>query len=223
MTFQLFPTTGKRPEHRYIRERWVIEGTLELTSATHFGSGSADEITDMPVFLDEATQRPLLPGSSIAGALRNYLREFEVGYGAEFSTDEKEMEKERRRLNALLFGTPRGDDAGRQSVLTVFDALGKAAGYEIRDGVSIDGSTRTASEYQKYDIQLLSAGSTFDLRFELSLGMPIAIDEASANQAYEAERRKVLMALASALSGLQNGEIALGGRKRRGYGRCQVN
>jgi CRISPR/Cas system CSM-associated protein Csm3 (group 7 of RAMP superfamily) len=56
-------------------------------------------------------------------------------------------------------------------------------------------------------MQLLAAGSTFDLRFEL------AISGASAD---------LREALATALDGLEHSEITLGARKRRGFGQVSV-
>ena len=61
-----------RTTHRFIRERWIITGKLELTSPAHFGSGESDSFTDMPILLNEVDGRPLLPGTSITGALLNY-------------------------------------------------------------------------------------------------------------------------------------------------------
>ena len=63
---------AERTEHRSIKERWVITGTLHLETPAHFGNGDANAISDMPLLLNEVDQKPLLPGTSIAGALRNY-------------------------------------------------------------------------------------------------------------------------------------------------------
>ena len=72
---------NKRTSHRSLIERWVIKGNLLLETPAHFGNGDADALTDMPLLLDEVEGKPLLPGTSIAGALRNYLRELDLGYG----------------------------------------------------------------------------------------------------------------------------------------------
>ncbi|MCI0626822.1 MAG: hypothetical protein L0387_35105, partial [Acidobacteria bacterium] len=98
--------------------------------------------------------------------------------------------------------------ASFQSWLIVDDALGEEAGLELRDGVAISPKTRTAEENQKYDIELLAAGTTFQLGLELWLAAsdPVA----------------PLGALVTALKGLEEGEIGLGQRKRRGLGQCHV-
>ena len=71
----------RRATHQEVRERWVIRGTLVLETPAHFGVNEPDNVLDMPVLLDESDGEPLLPGASIAGALRNYLREIESGDG----------------------------------------------------------------------------------------------------------------------------------------------
>lgn len=190
-----------RTSHRSIVERWVIKGTLVLQTPAHFGNGDADPLTDMPLLLDEAHGNPLLPGTSIAGALRNYLREREYGYGEAEAKDSQ---------TSLLFGSPRvTDEDGAQSPLIIDDAKGTSAGFELRDGVAIDPETRTAADDKKFDMQLLAAGSTFDLRFELAVG------KGKASQ-------QLRDALFTALHGLEQGDITLGARKRRGFGQVTV-
>ncbi len=180
---------------RKVVERVLIEGTLRLQTPAHFGNGDIVGVTDMPLLRDPLEGKPLLTGASLAGALRNYLREYEHGYGASSG-----------RLADDLFG----NIAGRTSVqswLMIDDALGDSPGTELRDGVAIDPRTRTAEKGKKYDIELLQAGTTFPLSFELLL---------------TADNKNLLGALALALQGLESGEIGLGQRKRRGFGQCKV-
>ena len=182
-------TTTIRPSrqtHRLIRERWVIKGDLIFDTPVHFGGGTAGDFTDMPILLDELSQDPLLPGTSIAGALRNYLREWQRGDGIPFPSRPKEgsdeekneiflqRKKSEQNLAAtLLFGGYRGDDDGIQSPLIIDDSIGKNVRFELRDGVAIDGTTRTAADDKKFDMELLAAGTTFPLRFELIARAPL--------------------------------------------------
>ena len=188
-------------KEREIASRVVVQGTLKLITPTYLGNGDADGLLDMPLLRDVLQGLPLLTGTSIAGALRNYLRIRERGYHRK----EKKM-----GLASLLFGAVKEDDDGEQSPLIVDDALGDAVQTEIRDGVKIDYKTRLAKEKQKYDFELLPAGTTFQLRFELLLPR----DKATA--------RQMRSALALALHGLESGEIAIGARRTRGFGRCKV-
>jgi CRISPR/Cas system CMR subunit Cmr4 (Cas7 group RAMP superfamily) len=60
---------------RGIQERIVVEGTLILETPTHLGNGDAEGPLDMPLLLDPLKGKTLLTGTSIAGALRNYVWE----------------------------------------------------------------------------------------------------------------------------------------------------
>ncbi len=57
-------------------ERIHISGCLTLMTPTHFGNGAVrgDALVDMALLLDEADGTPFIPGTTIAGALRAYLR-----------------------------------------------------------------------------------------------------------------------------------------------------
>jgi CRISPR/Cas system CSM-associated protein Csm3 (group 7 of RAMP superfamily) len=189
---------------REIAKRVLVEGTLALVTPARFGGGEPDDLLDMPLLLDAVEQRALLTGTSIAGALRNYLRAREVGYGGKEGSDS---------LCVALFGREQGAKEGLHSVLLTHDALSETPGRpatELRDGVAIDPRTRTAEDKKKFDIELLEAGTRFTLRFELLL------------PEHPEEQQRLLLALAIALQGFERGEIGLGARKRRGLGRCRI-
>lgn len=174
---------------RGIKERIVVTGKLVLETPTHLGNGDAEGPLDMPLLLDPLEGKALLTGTSIAGALRNYLGQQSPSQAA------------------LLFGNVT-DEESIQSPLIVDDALGGEPEVELRDGVAIDPRTHTAQDGKKFDMELLVAGTEFPLSFELL----VLKDEAT----------DLCQAFALALQGLEKGEIHLGRRKRRGFGRCQV-
>jgi CRISPR/Cas system CSM-associated protein Csm3 (group 7 of RAMP superfamily) len=188
---------------REIVERILIEGDLVLETPAHFGGGEAGSLSDMPLFVDPLEEKALLTGSSLAGALRSYLRARELGYWQRETPD---------CLAASLFGPLQFGESpaeeGEQSPLIVYDALGEQPVVELRDGVAIKPETRTAEPKKKYDIELLEAGTTFLIRLELLVT--------------EKDRGRLLRGLAIALQGLERGEIRLGARKRRGLGQCRV-
>jgi CRISPR/Cas system CSM-associated protein Csm3 (group 7 of RAMP superfamily) len=180
--------------------RWVITGDMILESAAHFG-GPATPSSDMAVLRDPKEGVPLLPGTSIAGALRSYLANYLGGYGSvKHPLEDSKV--------STLFGTPRADESGPQSPLIVFDSLGKlpdGLSIEIRDGVSIAPEHGTAETGKKFDMEVLPAGTIFPLRFELIVeGLDKEPD--------------LLSLLVAALSGLTKGEISLGARRSRGLG-----
>ena len=184
---------------RKITGRTIISGTLVLDSPAHFGNGDVAGITDMPLLRDPSDGiTPLLTGSSIAGAMRCYLRELENGYGI----ISHKQDYSERLFGGLINATT------NQSWLLIDESLGREAGIELRDGVSLEPSTRTAKEGMKYDIELLATGTTFPISMEF-LHSPASKD--------------LLPALAVALHGFSRGEIGLGQRKRRGFGRCHIS
>jgi CRISPR/Cas system CMR subunit Cmr4 (Cas7 group RAMP superfamily) len=73
-------TELRHKSNRHIIKRIIIRGTLVLDTPTSLGSGDADSPTDLPLLRDSISNHALLTGSSIAGALRNYLREHSKGY-----------------------------------------------------------------------------------------------------------------------------------------------
>ena len=183
---------------RGITGRTLIAGRLILETPAHFGNGDIVGVTDMPLLCDPRDGvTPLLTGASIAGALRNHLREVERGYGVRGRPHD---------AAERLFGGLEGD-ASLQSWLLVDDALGDATTIELRDGVTLCLATRTAEDKKKYDTELLAAGTIFEIHLEF----------------LESEYSKDLLpSLATVLAGLARGEIGLGQRKRRGLGRCRV-
>lgn len=175
---------------REIKERIIVTGTLLLETPAHFGSGDSDNLVDMPLLLDELERKALLTGSTLAGALRGLL--------ALYSLEQA----------SRLFGEVTSSES-RESWLIVDDAIGEPPRIELRDGVALSPKTRTAEDKKKFDFELLAAGTTFDLRFELLV--PRQNGEA------------IVEAFAACLDGLAKGQISLGKRKRRGFGRCTVD
>lgn len=175
---------------RGIHERILVTGNLVLETPALLGSGDAESLVDMPLLLDPLEGRALLTGSSIAGALRNYLRKY--------NSD----------LAGMLFGSEGEEQGSRQSLLFVDDALGDKPEVELRDSVAVNPRTGTAEDGAKYDLELLMAGSSFKILFELLV--------------LKGQEKILTEGLALVLHGLDKGEIALGGRKSRGFGRCKV-
>jgi CRISPR/Cas system CSM-associated protein Csm3 (group 7 of RAMP superfamily) len=189
---------GDLENARKIVERIVVTGDLLLETPTRFGNGDSTGLVDLTIARDPLAGQALLPGASIAGALRSYLRTRERGFRTVAGS---------ATLEKLLFGFEEGA-GGSQSYLVAHDSLCDDLTTELRDGVAIDPKTRTAVDDKKYDIELLAAGTTFPLRVELLVA---AGQEAA-----------LMQALAVALQGFERGEIPMGARRRRGFGRCRV-
>lgn len=207
---------SRERQGRHITKRIIVRSVLILDTPTCLGNGDAEGPTDMMLLRDSISPNALLTGSSIAGALRNYLHEYERNYGKVES---------RQDMAAILFGDLfayedeknlpeqqklQKKEQDTQSPLIIDDAISSTiTNVELRDGVKIEGATGTAFDKAKYDLELLPAGTQFPLSFEL------LIEKDKENQLKEA--------LALALEGLKNGEIGIGMKKRRGFGRCHVD
>ncbi len=193
---------------RKIIGRLVVEGHLVLQTPAHLGSGDGDDLTDMPLLLDSLEGKPLLTGSTLAGALRSYLRSRECG-SLQPLPDRGQWQQARESATVKLFGGLKGDDEGEQSSLIVDDAIGIGGGIEVRSGVRLNPKSRTAAHQALFDLQLWQAGTRFPIRLELLIRES---DDESA----------LRRALATALQGFHDGSITLGARKQRGYGRVTV-
>lgn len=184
---------------REIVERIIIKGDLILETPAHFGAGDKEGLMDMPLALDPFEGKALLTGSSLTGALRSYLREREKGYGKKGSKDS---------LYMSLFGSQE-DNEGEQSFIIVHDSRVEKPNVELRDGVKIDPRTRIAKNKNKFDFELIEAGTSFPITVELLIP--------------ENRRDTLIEGMAIALQGLEKGDIPLGFRKRRGFGQCRIN
>jgi CRISPR/Cas system CSM-associated protein Csm3 (group 7 of RAMP superfamily) len=178
---------------RAVGRRILVEGRLALSSPCHLGGSDADATSDQPLVRD-AAGRPYLPGTTLCGLLRGTLREA--------GRDPRD-----------LFGSEADDDpaSAQQARLLVADApvalLGPLA-TELRDGVAIVAARGVADDGKKYDVELLPAGTSFSVRLELLLpsGDPAPL------------RADLLVLLAR----LEAGEVRLGARTRRGFGRARA-
>lgn len=174
--------------------RAVARGFLVLETAAHFGGGASD-YADMALLVDSLGY-PFIPGSSLAGAARAWF----CAYLGQWKPEPPAVRQ--------LFG---GEDEG-QSALIVDDLLidGASQGQVVlRDGVEIEGKTRTAADGAKYDYEVLERGARFEVELELVIrqGDDAALLRAAFNRLLQA---------------LEEGEIHLGARTRRGLGRCRV-
>jgi len=207
---------------RSLAARWVVRGTLTIETALHLG-GEGTERVDMPVLRDPRDGKPLLPGTTFAGALRSALADRLLGYGeSEMVRDDNGRLRLRSEAEPIiaLFGGTRGDDDGSQSPLIIFDALGElpeAHGIEVRDGVSISPATGIAEDRKKYDYEVLPAGTTFPVRLDLLLPAP-----PTGRSGRRPEEKALLECLAAALDAFTHGENGFGAKRSRGLGRISA-
>jgi len=191
---------------RDVTARLLLTGELVTTTALHVGSGAPEVATDLPITTDDAG-RPYLPGTGLAGAIRNWFRD-RLPRGT--SSDEGAA------LRALMGYAPERherDDEGAASQLVVGDAfcLDENAWSELRDHVVIDPERGVAAAGLKYDRETVPPGTRFDFRLHVDAGNCEAFDVETV--------KSWLGALRSALEG---GGIKLGGGASRGTGRVEL-
>lgn len=174
-----------------IVERIQFAIRLELQSPLCIGSGE-DYYTDRDVLTD-FDGMPFIPGSSVAGALRDYL-----GYGG--------YEKE------CLFGFAQGEE-GKMSPLTISDiCFEKGAKISLRDGVKLKEGEKIAESKEKFEMEIIENG----IAGMLFLGLIIRqSDVPGKKQKYQEELKK-------AFYGIHYGDIRFGAKKTRGFGKFGV-
>lgn len=102
--------------------------------------GSDDE----SILIDEESNKPYLPATSICGAIKSYLDKF----------------FEERVLNEL-WGSIKNE-----SKIVVFDSYGDKKEIERRPGVKINSFSGANEKGHKFDIEYLGSGHKFELKFK---------------------------------------------------------
>ena len=171
----------------------VIEVTGELVCCgpLHVGDWHDGPGNRMPVQRDGQHQL-LIPGTSIAGALRSWLSSVSTASGP-FDT--------RRLFGHIVPGTERGD----ASLFQVDDAVA-GAGLDHRDGVAIDRGSGAAAGGFLYEREVVPAGTRFT--FRLTAHEP------------RAGGTRVGEAVSCLVAALAAGRITFGARRSAAWGAC---
>ena len=180
--------------------RLYARGNWKLESVAHFG-GDETGAADM-CLLRDADGKLVIQGASIAGAARSFLARQKQSW-----VDYKNG-KENQDLKKFFGGADQDDT---MSTLIVADArcICEQAKTFIRDGVRVDTKSGSAADKAKFDVEVVERETEFELALEC-----IIREKDNANMV-----ESLFLAL---LHALQQGEIRLGARTRRGYGRGKV-
>ncbi|HQC37886.1 MAG TPA: RAMP superfamily CRISPR-associated protein, partial [Thermotogota bacterium] len=117
---------------QWIRQAWVIEGTITTEAPMIIGTGKQSEETDILIQRDEEGS-PFIPATSLIGCLREY-------WYSRYSKDNHPQE-----VNRLWGYSDRAE--GMQSGITLWDLSIQAPSndiVEVRDGIKIDSKTGIA-------------------------------------------------------------------------------
>jgi CRISPR/Cas system CSM-associated protein Csm3 (group 7 of RAMP superfamily) len=193
----------------------AITATLELRTPLHVGTGEGTETVD-DLLRRDARGCLLIPGTALAGALRSIATRLAPrlrGERACLALTGKDSPRACGCLVCLLFGdvNPQEDDThGNAARLLIYDAaLPDKTDVQVRDGVGIDRVTGAAArrERSKFDLEILPAQTTFQLRIEVD------------SRLFEGRKpERPLHLLAATLAEWQAGRGAIGGRVGRGLG-----
>lgn len=204
-------TTSNSTNDDVVVRRLYACGQWKLDSVAHFG-GNETGIADM-CLLQDANGKPFIPGASIAGAARSVLARKCLTW----NQYNKGLAKEPRRLKDFFGGADKDD---RMSALIVSDAacVSEKVNRIIRDGVSINIKSGTAKTGAKYDVEIVERGTEFELGLVCIIRSENNI-EGIKDGATKPNFEDLFSAL---LKAFQDGDIRLGARTRRGYGRGKV-
>ena len=139
-----------------IAGRLFIYADLRLLSPLLIGQGETYEEggVDIKVLKDKEGS-PYIPGTSLAGILREKLAQYNNG-----------------KLMDYLFGSDEVDDsetAGCQSSINILDVPLQKAEIQVRDGIRIDTITGVVAEHAKYDFEVVERGAGGKLTIEMIL------------------------------------------------------
>ena len=130
-----------------VTQKIVFKGTLQLDSPLVISSGTEAENrkneADIQILKDKL-ERPFIPGTSLAGVLRDWLSRQDAG------------------LTDCLFGFVDKKVNNReevQSAVAISDVILEDTVITVRDGVSIDTYTGTGIKGRKYDYEALERGA----------------------------------------------------------------
>lgn len=199
--------TGKRMNNEMVScnkicGRLCFELKGNLASGLSVGSGEQEE-TDMDVILD-SKGIPFVPGSALAGVLREYTENI-VG----------------REEAAWLFGTPKngiiGAENDRQSRIFVYDMIIEEAQIGIRDGIRL-GEEKTPEFQSKYEIQMIERNAAFKIRLEI-IQRQLLLKKYDISDQWE----KDIELVRKWAQGFSSGELTLGAKRNRGFGRLRID
>lgn len=167
---------------------YVVQLSLQSPLAL---SGGVSENTDMDV-LRNGSGELFIPGTSLAGAFRNYLQ----------------TEKEKRRSS--LFGYADGEKGAMSSVHISDLYFAEKPIVSVRDGVQLSDNKTVEN---KFDMEIIEPGAKGKLYVQYIL---------RENDLKKPETMHPEGEFIAIMQGINNGEIRLGGNKNRGFGRLRA-
>jgi CRISPR/Cas system CSM-associated protein Csm3 (group 7 of RAMP superfamily) len=185
---------------RAVAVRHEVTGTLETITALRAGGWGSSVHADLVVARD-GLGRLMIPGTSLAGALRSWLGSVtDPAGGALF---------DRTALGAAFGDLEHQSQQGMVCRIMVDDAVAdRDVSVGIRDGVGIDRGTGSAAAGVLYQSEVVPPGTRFAVRIT------------AAQTAADTER--VEMALNYLVQALAAGRVEIGAARTRGLGQVRL-
>jgi CRISPR/Cas system CSM-associated protein Csm3 (group 7 of RAMP superfamily) len=142
-----------KKDNRYkdrITGKIILRATLRNESPLLIGSGGGDAVDVEVMRLPDG--KPYIPGSSIAGSLKSFLKGKDGYFWGRTGKD----------VNHPLQSHIRFEDLVPENFSATEDIV-------VRDGVKIDSKKGTAEDGKKYDYQIVEPGLYFPFRAEITL------------------------------------------------------
>ena len=138
-----------------VKYRAYVKGTLkaETPFLTKGIESPSDDETDMIALRDESGH-PFLPGSSLAGVLRNIFQE------SEYTT----------QMFGPLLSKKANETMAHQSCLITYDCFLSdqcVPELTLRDGIRLRNDSKVTEKHAKYDYEVIEPGAGFDFKIEL--------------------------------------------------------
>ena len=179
-------------EQPNIYKIYKITAKLKLNSPLLIADGENDGVIDKHILKNKKGE-PFIPGTSLAGALRNLAI------------------RKNKEIAELLFGKSENNDNDSQSAIMINDIILKNYNLVLRDGVKIDPYTQSAINGAKYDYEAIEKGA----ESENELEMIIKLREFHRNKSQEIEE------MIKFLADVVVGGILLGALTTKGFGKVK--
>ena len=186
------PVSGRRD----VAVRHELRGTLTTTTALRVGGWTGTLAADLVVARD-GLDRPLLPGTSLAGAIRSWLGTI-VG-------DDGQVRFSPSAIDRLFGSLEHKGHGGTVCRIRADDAVATGpVDVAVRDGVGIDRVTGAAAHGILYQHEVVPVGSAFECR--------LVAEQTGSDAERVAEAFELLTA------GLVLGRVPVGAARTRGLG-----
>ena len=179
-------------EQPNIYKIYKITAKLKLNSPLLIADGENDGVIDKHILKNKKGE-PFIPGTSLAGALRNLAI------------------RKNKEIAELLFGKSENNDNDSQSAIMINDIILKNYNLVLRDGVKIDPYTQSAINGAKYDYEAIDKGAESEKELELI----IKLREFHRNKSQEIEE------MIKFLADVVVGGILLGALTTKGFGKVK--